>query len=131
MARALRLSGPYLELFLIPVVNIEIYPSWFLPVFPCLYFSVLCKNPVTSLYLAGVSPNFPIFFCIKSLMLDLTNYIQILHNLSCLSCICLSFHPTLCPPATRDPFHADKGAQRVCGMSSCQIPTPKCFLFVG
>jgi hypothetical protein len=49
-------------------------------------------------------------------MLDLTNYIQILHNLSCLSCICLSFHPTLCPPATRDPFHADKGAQRVCGI---------------
>ena len=21
----------------------------------------------------------------------------------------------LCPPETRDPFHADKGAQRVCG----------------
>ncbi|EDL04758.1 mCG147133, partial [Mus musculus] len=80
MARALRLSGPYLELFLIPVVNIEFYPSWFLPVFPCLYFSVLCKNPVTSLYLARVSPNFPIFFCIKSLMLDLTNYIQIQHT---------------------------------------------------
>ena len=50
---------------MIPVVNIEFYPSWFLPVLPCLHSSVLCKNPVTSLYLASVSPNFPIFFCIK------------------------------------------------------------------
>ena len=62
-----------------PVVNIEFYPSWFLPVLS----SVLCKNPLTSLYLAGVSPNFPIFFCIKSWMLDLINYIQIQHTLSC------------------------------------------------
>ena len=109
----LRLSGPSVELFLIPVVNIEFYPHWFLPVLPCLHSSVLCKNPVTSLYLACVSPNFPIFFCIKSLMLDLTNYIQILHNLSCvhLSVISSNALPT-CP---RDPFHADKGAQRVCG----------------
>jgi hypothetical protein len=53
------------ELFFIPVVNIEFNPSWFLPVLPCLHSSVLCKNPVTSLYLVGVSPNFPIFFCIK------------------------------------------------------------------
>jgi hypothetical protein len=53
-----------------PIVNIEFYPSWFLPVLPCLHSSVLCKNPVTSLYLAGVSPNFPISFSIKSLMLD-------------------------------------------------------------
>ena len=44
------------------------------------------KHPVTSLYLANVSPNFPIFFCIKSLMPDLTNYIQI-HTLS-VSVIC-------------------------------------------
>jgi hypothetical protein len=29
-------------------------------------------------------------------MLDLTNYIQILHSLSCVH---LSSHPTLCPPA--------------------------------
>ena len=72
-----------MELFLIPVVNNEFYPRWFLLDLLCLYSSVLCKNPVTSLYLAGVSPNFPIFFCIKSLVLDLTNYIQILHNLSC------------------------------------------------
>jgi hypothetical protein len=46
-------------------------------------------------------------------MLDLTNYIQILHNLSCVHLSVI--HPTLCPPETRDPFHADKGAQRVCG----------------
>ena len=51
-----------MELFLIPVVNIEFYPSWFLPVLPCLYSFVLCKNPVTSLYLAGVSPNFLILY---------------------------------------------------------------------
>jgi hypothetical protein len=50
---------------LIPVVNTEFCPSWFLPVLPCLYSFVLCKNSVTSLYLTGVSPNFPIFFCIK------------------------------------------------------------------
>jgi hypothetical protein len=60
------------ELFLIPVVNNEFYPRWFLLDLLCLYSSVLCKNPVTSLYLAGVLPNFLIFFCIKSLMLDLT-----------------------------------------------------------
>ena len=47
-------------------------------------------------------------------MLDLTNYIQILHNLSCVHLSVI--HPTLCPPMTRDPFHADKGAQRVCGI---------------
>ena len=98
---------------LIPVVNNEFYPRWFLLDLLCLHSSVLCKNPVTSLYLAGVSPNFPIFFCIKSLMLDLTNYIQILHNLSCVHLSVI--HPTLCPLETRDPFHADKGAQRVCG----------------
>jgi hypothetical protein len=42
----------------------------------------------------------------------LTNYIQILHNLSCvhLSVIPSNALPT-CP---RDPFHADKGIQRVC-----------------
>jgi hypothetical protein len=45
-------------------------------------------------------------------MLNLTNYIQILHNLACWSVCHL---PTLCPPVTRDPFHADKGTQRVCG----------------
>jgi hypothetical protein len=46
-------------------------------------------------------------------MLNLTKYIQILHNLSC---VLLSvIHPMLSPPTTRDPFHADKGAQRVCG----------------
>ena len=71
--------------------------SWFLwSVLLCLHSSVLCKNSVTSLYLAGVSLNFPIFFCIKSLMLDLTNYIQIQHTLSYL---CLSFPPTRCPSA--------------------------------
>jgi hypothetical protein len=74
-------------LLLIPVVNSEFYPSWFLPVLPCLHSSVLCKNQVTSLNLACVSPNFPIFFCIKSLVLNLTNYIQI-HTPLC--CVCLS-----------------------------------------
>jgi hypothetical protein len=89
----------------IPVVNTKFYPSWFLPVLPSLHSSVLCKNPVTSLYLAGVSPNFPIFFCIKSLMLDLTNYIQIQTPSSQ---VC-QFPLTPCPPVTRDPFHTDKG----------------------
>jgi hypothetical protein len=91
---------------MIPAVNIEFYPSWFLPVLPCLHFSVLCKNPVTSLYLAGVSPNFSIFFCIKSLMLNLTNYIQI-HTLLCR--VCLSIPADSLPTCTRDSFHADKG----------------------
>jgi hypothetical protein len=100
------------EPLLIPVVNNEFYPRWFLLDLLCLHSSVLCKNPVTSLYLASMSPNFLIVFCIKSLMLDLTNYIQILHNLSCVH---LSIHPTLCPPVTRDRFHTDKEAQRVCG----------------
>ena len=46
-------------------------------------------------------------------MFDLKNYIQIPHELSCVRLFVT--HPTLCPPATRDLFHADKGAQRVCG----------------
>jgi hypothetical protein len=103
------------ELFLIPVVNIEFYHSWFLPVLLCLHSSVLCKNPVTSLYLAGVSPNFPIIFCIKSFMLNLTNYIQNLRHLVCVASVC--HLPTPCPPSTRDPFHADRGPKKriVCG----------------
>jgi hypothetical protein len=99
---------------LIPVVNNEFYTRWFLLDLLCLHSSVLCKNPVTSLYLVGMSPNFLIVFSIKSLMIDLTSYIQILHNLSCVHLSVI--HPTLCPPMTRDPFHADKGAQRVCGI---------------
>jgi hypothetical protein len=101
------------ELLLIPVVNNEFYPRWFLLDLLSLHSSVLCKNPVASLYLAGVSPNFLIFFCIKSLMLDLTNYIQILHNLSCVHLSVISSDAlSTCP---RDPFHADKEAQRVFG----------------
>jgi hypothetical protein len=92
------------ELVLNPVVNIEFYPSWFLPVLPCLRSSVLCKNPVTPLYLASVSPNFPIFFCIKSLMLDLTNYIQIHTPLCCQLLIHLLQRSVPCR----------QGAQRVC-----------------
>jgi hypothetical protein len=84
---------------LIPVVNIEFYRSWFLPVLPCLRSSVLLKNPGTSLYLAGVSPNFPIFFYIKSLMLDLTNYIQI-HTPLCQ--VCRSIPVDSLPTCTRD-----------------------------
>jgi hypothetical protein len=106
---------------LIPVVNNEFYPRWFLLDLLCLYSSVLCKNPVTSLYLAGVSPNFPNFFCIKNLMLDLTNYMQILHNLFVAS-VCHSLTP--CPPATRDPFHADRRPEKgiVCGMAPSNFP---------
>ena len=89
-----------------PIVNIEFYPSWFLPVLPCLHSSVLCKNPVTSLYLASVSPNFPIFFCIKSLMLDLTNCIQI-HTPLCR--VCLSIPANSLPTCIRDSFLTDKG----------------------
>ena len=93
---------------MIPVVNNEFYPR-----FLCLHSSVLCKDPVTSLYLASLSPNFLIVFCIKSLMLDLTNHIQILHNLSCVH---LSVNSSdALPTCPRDPFHADKGIQRVCG----------------
>jgi hypothetical protein len=87
-----------------PVVDIEFYPSWFLPVPLCLHSSVLCKNPVTSLYLADVSPNFPIFFCIKSLMLDLTNYIQI-HTPLCRVCLSPQFLPTLCPSVRTPDSH--------------------------
>jgi hypothetical protein len=89
---------------LIPVVNNEFYPRWFPLDLLCLHSSVLCKNPVTSLYLAGVSPNFLIVFCIKSLMLDLKNIFRF--NTTSPVCVCLSIHPMLCPPATRDPFHA-------------------------
>jgi hypothetical protein len=49
-------------------------------------------------------------------MFDLKNYIQIQHKLSCVRLFVT--HLTLCPPATRDPFHADKGAQRVCDILS-------------
>ena len=51
---------------------------------------------------------------LKSLMLNLTNYIKILHNLSCVHLSVIQFLPTPCPLVTRDPFHADKGAQRAC-----------------
>ena len=37
-----------------------------------------------------MSPNYLVVFCIKSLMFDLKNYIQIPHKLSCV-CVCLSF----------------------------------------
>ena len=97
---------------MIPVVNNELYPRWFPLDLLCLHSSVLCKNPVTSLYLAGVSANFLIVFCIKSLMLDLTLHSDPTQPLLCAS-VC-QIHPKLCPPVTRDPFHADKGAQRVC-----------------
>jgi hypothetical protein len=90
------------ELLLIPVVNIEFYPSWFLPVLPCLHSSVLCKNLVTSLYLACVSPNFPIFFCIKRLMLDLTNFIQI-HTPLCQVCLSPKF-PAESMPICQNPW---------------------------
>jgi hypothetical protein len=63
-----------------------------------------------------MSPNFLIVFCIKSLMLDLKNTFRF-HTTSTV-CICLSIHPTLCPPETRDLFHTDKGAQRVCSRHS-------------
>ena len=99
---------PQVELFLIPVVNVEFYPSCFLPVLPYLYSFVLCKNPVTSLYLAGVSPNFPIFFCIKSLMLDLTNYIQI-HTPSCR--ICLSIPANSLPTCDQRPVQHRQGTR--------------------
>ena len=57
------------------------------------------------------------FFGIKSLMLDLTTYIQILHNLLCAS-VC-HFANSL-PICTQRPVHADKGTQRVCGNSYLQ-----------
>jgi hypothetical protein len=34
----------------------------------------------------------------------------------------------LCPPATRDPFHADTGAQRVCGRHAWYVLTNKWIL---
>jgi hypothetical protein len=70
---------------LIPVVNNEFYPRWFLLDLLCLHSSVLCKNPVTSLYLASVSPNFLIVFCIKSLMLNLTLHSDSTRPLLCVS----------------------------------------------
>ena len=70
---------------LIPIVNNELYLRWFLLDLLCLHSSVLCKNPVTSLYLAGMSPNFLIVFCIKSLMLDLTLHSDTTQPLLCAS----------------------------------------------
>ena len=52
-------------------------------------------------------------------MLDLKKYIQILHILSCVH---LSFIRCFAHP-TRDPFHTDKGAQRVCGNKTKQNKT--------
>jgi hypothetical protein len=114
------------ELFLIPVVNIEFYPSWFLPVLPYLYSFVFCKNPVTSLYLAGVSSNFPIFFCIKTLMLDLTNYIQI-HAPLCW--VCLSIPAKALPTCSRDSFHTDKGPRRSAAIYRTFYPKTKGYTF--
>ena len=70
---------------LIPVVNNEFYPRWFPLDLLCLHSSVLCKNTVTSLYCAGMSPNFLIVFCIKSLMLDLTLHSDPTQPLLCAS----------------------------------------------
>ena len=81
---------------MIPVVNNEFYPRWFLLDLLCLHSSVLCKNPVTSLYLAGVSPNFLIVFCIKSLMLDLTLHSDPTHPLLCAS-VCQFIRPFVHP----------------------------------
>jgi hypothetical protein len=72
----------------------------------CVYIPLFCVRVIKYLVTSFV-PNFPIFFCIKSLMLNLTNYIQILCNLLC--CVCLSFPPTPCPSVPRDLFHAEKG----------------------
>ena len=102
-----------MEPLLIPVVNNEFYPRWFPLDLLCLHSSVLCKIPVTSLYLAGVSPNSPV-------------------------CICLSFIPSnALPTCCRDLFHTDKGAQRVCGrehvthlLHMCRGPrSSPCMLF--
>jgi type IV secretory pathway TrbD component len=46
-------------------------------------------------------------------MLDLTNYIQILHNLLCAS-VC-HFQWLLAHLQLETLFHADKGTMRVCG----------------
>jgi hypothetical protein len=70
---------------LIPVVNNEFYPRWFPLDLLCLHSSVLCKIPVTSLYLAGVSPNFLIVCYIKILMLDLTIHSDSTQPLLCAS----------------------------------------------
>ena len=91
-------------------VNNEFYPRWFLLDLLCLHSSVLFKNPVISFYLAGVSLNFPIFFCIKSLMLDLTNYIQS-YTLLCHR-ICLPLSRTPLPTYNQNPFWADRRPRR-------------------
>jgi hypothetical protein len=80
-----RLSESWVEPSLIPVVSNEFYPRWFLLDLLCLHSSVLCKNPVTSLYRAGLSPNFLIVFCVKSLMLDLTLHSDPTQPLLCAS----------------------------------------------
>jgi hypothetical protein len=66
-----------------------------------------------------VSPNFSIFFCIKNLMLNLTNYIQILYNLSCvhLSVIPRFAHLRPVPRRQRGP----EGLRHKCLMN------PRCF----
>jgi hypothetical protein len=52
-------TTPSWSCFWCQLLTLNFYPTWFLPVLLCLHSSVLCKNPVTSLYLASVSPNFP------------------------------------------------------------------------
>jgi hypothetical protein len=100
---------------LIPVVNNEFYPRWFLLDLLCLHSSVLCKNPVTSFYRAGMSPNFLIVFCIKSLMLDLTLHSDSTQPLLCAS-VC-QFIRCFAYPRLERPVPRRQRAQRVCSSS--------------
>jgi hypothetical protein len=95
------------------VVNNEFYPRWFPLDLFCLHSSVLCKILVTSFVPCKYVTQLPYCLLHKKSDARFENYTQIPHDLFCVH---LSVtHPTLCPPTMRDPFHTDKGAQRVCG----------------
>jgi hypothetical protein len=93
---------------MILVVINEFYPRWFPLDLLCLHSSVLCKIPVTSFVPYEYVTQLPYCLLHKKSDAWFEKYIQIPHDLSCVHLFVT--HPTLCPPSTRDQFHADKGA---------------------
>ena len=66
-----------------------------------------------------MSPNYLVVFCIKSLMFDLKNYIQIPHKLSCV-CVCLSFIHALPTRVERPRSTQTQGPRRSAATRSVQ-----------
>jgi hypothetical protein len=73
--------------------------------------SFLCFDLVTSMYVACCDFRPLVLYKIG------VHFVTIHSDFTqSLVLVCLSFPQTPCPPVTRDPFHADKGAQRVWGI---------------